>query len=150
MKRQISAEVLYESFLKGGLGIDEDYPVWTPLWALRAKIWQQRKLRKEARKLLGKLTLEAIEEADAPLLHRLGDSLERMLEFERLPENALKADVYFAVEELNNSFTAYTRADLLWWLNKRMDAAVSREDVDRALDQLRLADAVPKGKRKLK
>lgn len=150
MKRQVRSELLYDSFIRGGLGVDEDYPVWTPLWALRAKIWQQRKLRKDARKLLGKLTLEAIEEADAPLLHRLGDSLERMLEFERLPENALKADVYFAVEELNNSFSSFTRGDLLWWLNERMDAAVSREDVDHALDQLGLADAVPKGKRKLK
>ena len=150
MNRQISAELLHEVFLKGGLGIGEDYPVWTPLWALRAKIWQHRKLRKEARKLLGKLTLEAIEEADAPLLHRLGDSLERMLEFERRPENALKADVYFAVEELNNSFSAYTRADLRWWLNKRMDAAVTADDVSRALDELGLSDAVPAGKRLLK
>ena len=40
MNRQISAELLHGAFLKGGLGIDEDYPVWTPLWALRAKIWQ--------------------------------------------------------------------------------------------------------------
>jgi len=150
MKRQISAALLHEAFLKGGLGIDEDYPVWTPLWALRAKIWQQRKLRKEARKLLGKLTLEAIEEGDAPLLHRLGDSIERMLEFERRPENALMADVYFAVEELNNNFSAYTRADLLWWLNKRMGAAVTAEDVARALGEFGLADAVPKGKRLLK
>ena len=91
VKRQISAAKLHTAFIEGGLGIDEDYPVWTPLWALRAKIWQQKKLKKDARKMLGKLALEAIEGADAPLLRRLADSLERMLQFERSPENALKA-----------------------------------------------------------
>lgn len=150
MKRQINAEQLHQSFLKGGLGADEDYPVWTPLWALRAKIWQQKKLKKDARKMLGKLALEAIEGADAPLLRRLADSLKRMLQFERSPENALKADVYFAVEELNNGYPAFTRADLFHWLNDHMDAAVTTDDVARALDELHLADAVPSGKRKLK
>jgi hypothetical protein len=147
MSRQISAEQLYQSFIRGGLGIDDDYPVWTPLWALRARIWQQRKLRKDARKLLGKLTLEAIEDADPPLLRSLAGSLERMLEAERSPEYAVKADVYFAVEELNNGFDAYSRADLLWWLNDHMEAAMTAEDVDFALGELDLADVVPEGGR---
>ena len=86
MKRQINPDKLYSAFIEGGLGTDEDYPVWTPLWALRAKIWQQKKLKKDARKMLGKLALGAIEGADAPLLRRLADSLERMLQFERSPE----------------------------------------------------------------
>ena len=60
MKRQIGSKRLYEAFIKGRLGTEEDYPVWTPLWALRARIWQGKSLRKLAGKQLGDLVMEAV------------------------------------------------------------------------------------------
>jgi len=146
VKRQIKSKQLHEAFLKGNLGTDDNYHVWTPLWALRAKIWREKGLRKAARKQLGTLALEAIEEGDAAFFRMLGDALDGMMAFEREPRNALLADVYFAVEDLNENRDSFNRAELLSWLNDDMEAVVTREELGQALETLGLADAIPMGK----
>ena len=148
MKKQISEKQFRAAYLKGKLGSEEAYHVWTPLWALRSRIWTDKSMRKVARDQLGDLDLEAIGEADPDHFRMMTRALEAMLRFERSPRNALLADVFFAAEELNEIKRSFTRADLLKWLNEEMDAAMSAEDVTEGLEALGLARAVPVRKAK--
>ncbi|NNC87692.1 MAG: hypothetical protein HKN82_04440 [Akkermansiaceae bacterium] len=145
MKRQVSSEQLSEAFLKAKLGTEHSYPVWTPLWGLRAKIWQDKSLRKVARNSLGDIAIEAIDDGDPGLLRDLAAALEKMLEFERDPANALRADVYFAIEEMNDTVGKFTRGKLLKWLNREMEAIVTKEELARTLEEMGLDEAIPAG-----
>lgn len=143
MKTTISHEKLYDAFLRAKLGSEQYYDTWTPLWALRSDIWKEKHLRKDARKSLGDLALRAIEDGNPEIFRHIAGALEEMLTFERQPENALRADVYFAVEELNASEKTFSRADLLTWLNKQLNAVVSNEELDRELILMGLAEDLP-------
>jgi len=142
MKRQISSTRLQEAYRKAKLGSEDSYYVWTPLWALRSKIWQDKSLRKVARNSLGDVVIEAINAADSTVLRQLANSLDEMLQAERTPEFSLRADVFFAVEELNSNERRFTRRGLLKWLNKEMDAVVTAEEVAEILEEMDLADLV--------
>ncbi len=150
MKRQISSEQLYEAFEKGGLGTWETYAFWTPLWAVRSKIWRKKRERKVAREAFGELALEAIDLSDPDSLRQVADALEQIMLFEQRPENTLLADVYFAVEDLNSRYSAFTKADLLSWLNKEMEAVLSAPEVEGALVEMGLSEVVPGGKKLIK
>jgi len=150
MKRQISSDQLYEAFKKGKLGTAESYAVWTPLWAVRSKIWRKKGERKIAREAFGELALEAIDLGDPDSMRQVADALEQMMLFEQRPENTLLADVYFAVEDLNSRYSAYSKADLLSWLNKEMEAVLTAPEVEGALAEMGMADAIPGGKKLIK
>ncbi|NIP95342.1 MAG: hypothetical protein GWO24_18620 [Akkermansiaceae bacterium] len=150
MKRQISSDKLYESYLVGRLGTEGSYYLWTPLWALRSRLWRKKRLRKLARNSLGDIAMEAIDDGDPGILRQLAVALDEMLQSEREPGYAVRADVFFAVEELNENFPAFTRADLWSWLNDEMEAVVSKGELEEALGQLGLLESVPKGKRKIR
>lgn len=145
MKTLISDEKLYAAFLKARLGSEEYYDTWTPLWALRSEIWKEKRLRKDARKSLGDLAFGAIQDGNSEIFRHIAGALDEMLAFERVPENSLRADIYFAVEELNANGKVFSRADLLTWLNEQLDALVSSEDLDRELGVMGLADDLPAG-----
>ena len=143
MKRLISYKKLYHAFLCAKLGSEEYYDSWTALWALRSQIWRDKKLRSEARKSLGQLAKSAIEDGNPQIFRHLAGALEEMLKFEQRPENARRADVFFAVEELNASGSAFTRDDLMSWLNRQLDAAITAGELDRELETMKLADLLP-------
>ena len=142
MKKPISEEKLLAAFLKGKLGTEDDYLNWTPLWALRGRVWQTKKLKKGAHDWFGELGVEAVEEADPAAIRDLAAALQRMLQAERTPEYALRADVFFAVEELNDLGRQFSRRKLLSWLNDEMDALMTKEDVAGALEEMGLAGVV--------
>lgn len=146
MTRQISEEKMHEAYLRGKLGSEESYSVWTPLWALRAKIWRSKDERKVARQALGETVVDAIDLADVSELEDLAAALKEMLVAERAPAYAVLADVYFAVEQLNAIKERFTKADVLKWLNKEMEALMTAPDVEGALRELGLADQVPAAK----
>ena len=150
MKRQISSDQLYKAFEKGNLGTADTYAIWTPLWAVRSKIWRKKGERKVAREAFGELAIEAIDLSDPDALRQIADALEAMILFERRSENTLLADVYFAVEDLNSRYSAFTKSDLLSWLNKELEAVLSAPEVEGALVQMGLADVVPSGKKLIK
>jgi hypothetical protein len=145
MKMLVSNKRLYKAFHRAGLGSEEYYDSWTPLWALRSRIWNSEDLQNNARESLGELVKNAIEEGNSELFRHLAGALDEMLAFERDAENALRADVFFAVEELNTTRGTFTRAELLSWLNKQLDAAVSAEDLGRELELMDLAEFLPAG-----
>ena len=146
MKRLITHEQLYDAFERAELGSADQYSSWTALWALRSDIWGSKGMQKDARKALGTIAKSAIEEGTPQLFHQLGDALEAMMESERSPEYALRADVFFALEELNSSGVRFSRSDLFRWLNKQLDAAIAKEELHRVLALMGLADVFPRRK----
>jgi len=150
MRRQISGDQLFEAYLKGDLGAAESYGVWTPLWALRSKIWRKKGERKVAVEALGEVVMEAIDEAEVEDLEHLAAALKTMLEAERSPAFAVMADVFFAVEQLNCLAGVFTKSDVLWWLNKKMEAVLTGPEVEGALEAMELAELIPDGKRTVK
>ena len=143
MKKLVSNKRLSKAFRRAGLGSDQYYDCWTPLWALRSQIWNSDDLQDNARESLGELVKNAIEEGNSGLFRHLAAALDEMLAFERDAENALRADVFFAIEELNTTRESFTRRDLLSWLNTQLDAAVSPGDLDRELELMNLATLLP-------
>ena len=143
MKKLVDDEHLYNAFLKAELGDVEHYELWTALWAVRSKIWNDPALEKQARKSLGDLTKTAIEEGNSALFRKLADALDVMKIFERSPRNALSADIYFAVEELNDSHRSFTKAEVLAWLHNKLETGVSKEELHRELERMDLADVIP-------
>ncbi|MDA0767777.1 MAG: hypothetical protein O3A87_06785 [Verrucomicrobia bacterium] len=116
---------------------------WTALWAIRSDIWATKRMKKDARNALGMLTKSAIEEGNPDIFRHLADGLEAMMEFARLPENAVRADVFFALEELNSSGVHFTRANLFSWLNHELDAAITKTELEAVLTQMGLAEILP-------
>jgi hypothetical protein len=143
MKRQISDDQLCEAFESAQLGSGEYYDCWTALWALRSQIWRGKRMQKDARNSLGEVTKSAIEDGNPAVFRHLAGALDEMLAFERRPENARRADVFFAIEELNRSRERFTRTDLFSWLNKELDASITEEELDRELKRMKLADLLP-------
>tara|TARA_B100000809_G_scaffold240795_1_gene263425 strand:- start:54 stop:557 length:504 start_codon:yes stop_codon:yes gene_type:complete len=143
MSRQISDKKLHDAFVKGELGTDDSYPYWTIIWALRSKIWRKKGERKVAKEALGELVFEAIDLADLETLQHITAALEAMLEFERSPAFAVMADVFFAVEELNSSYPAFSKEDLLRHLNKEMQAVLSGPEVETALEKMEVDQLIP-------
>ena len=143
MARQITEEQMHEAYVRANLGAEASYAVWTPLWALRSKIWRDKDERKVARRALGETMMDAIDLADVDELEDLAAALKDMLVAERAPAYAVLADVYFALEQLNAIAPAFTKADLLKWLNKEMDAVMTAPEVEGALREMGLTDVVP-------
>lgn len=151
MSRQISDKQLHDAFAKGGLGTDDSYPYWTILWALRSKIWRDKGERKMARKALGELVFDAVDIADLETLQHITGALEAMLKDERSPAYALMADVFYAVEELNGSFSAFSKEDLLRHLNdEEMQAVMSAPEVETALETMEIDQLIPDSGRLVK
>ena len=62
------------------------------------------------------------------------------------PENTLRADIYFAVFELNTSGSAFDRSDVIGWMKSVLDIRVSPEELATVLSTLKLADQIPNKK----
>ena len=143
----ISSARLSKAFFKGKLGTENTYRWWTVIWGLRSKIWRRKKYSKSAQSSLGEMTKRAIEEGNSTLFRSLADALDEMKDFERKPANALRADIYFSIEELNQSRPSFTRSDLHAWLNDQLDADVSKTVLDCELRRLNLKDHIPTKKK---
>lgn len=120
------------------------------MWALRSKIWRKKGERKVAEEALGEVVMEAIDEAEVADLEHLAAALKAMLAAERSPAFAVMADVFFAVEQLNVLAGVFTKSDVLWWLNKKMEAVLTGPEVEGALEAMELAALIPDGKRTVK
>ena len=146
MKCQISEKKMCNAFLKAGLGSEDDYANWTPIWALHGRIWQTKKLRRGAHDWFGDLGVEAVRESDPEAIRKFAETLERVLEAERDPGYAVLADIFFAVEELNDLGKPFTKAKLLSWLNDEMEAVLTSDEVQEALVLMELSRIIPRGK----
>lgn len=144
----ISDKRMFRAFLKGKLGTAEIYPLWTPIWAVRSGIWRGKGDRRQAVLSLGEMTREAIEEGNSTLLRQWAKALDWMKRFERKPVNALRADVYYAIEELNGSRPSFTREDVLAMLNGDLQTGVTAKVLDRELERFGLEGKIPRARRK--
>jgi hypothetical protein len=90
--------------------------------------------------------VEAVNEADPEAIRKFAASLQRVLESERDPGYAVLADIFFAVEELNDLEKPFTKGDLLSWLNDEMESVLTRDEVQEALALMELTKVIPRGK----
>ncbi len=134
---------LFEAFIEGDLGTRDAYPWWTTIWGLRSGSWRDKSLSKQIRKSLGEVTKTAIKEGDFDLLQVLSRTLEETVAFEQEPANVLRANIYFAIFELNATMAAFDRSDVLEWLKKVLDVSISAEELELELLKLKLADQIP-------
>lgn len=139
----LASTALFEAFIEGGIGTREAYPWWTTIWGLRSGSWRGKRLSKHARKSLGEMTKTAIEEGKFGLFQKLSRTLEETLAFEREPLDVRRANIYFAIFELNATRTEFDRSDLLAWLKETLDLSLSPEELDLELLRLKLADQIP-------
>ena len=77
---------MYEAFIQGDLGTDESYFSWTPVWAVRSKIWRKGALKKQAIRSLGEMVYTAVEEGNPETLRQFASTLE-----EKLPARSVVA-----------------------------------------------------------
>lgn len=144
MKPMISRKRMFDAFLCGGLGTEETFYLWTPIWAIRSRIWRKGALKKQARKSLGEMTRSAIEEGNSELFKQIGAALEWMVDFERSPEKTRTADIYYAIEELNETRPKFTTGDVLAILNSDLGATVTPRELEAELERLNLNRKIPR------
>jgi hypothetical protein len=142
MKKLISDETLYQAFVQAEIGDPECYACWTTLWGVRSRVWNKTALRKQARTSLGELVRTAIEEGNSALLRKFADGLDLIKILERGGDYALKADVFFAVEELNSTRKSFTKNELLSWLNAELDNWLSEDELHRELQVMGLSKVI--------
>ena len=58
----------------------------------------------------------------------------------------MRADVFFALEELNDFEEPFTKGDLLAWLNDEMEAVLTAGEVETVLEQMALSKSLRAGK----
>lgn len=148
MKPMISHKRMYKAFIQGGLGDPGIYHLWTPIWAVRSRIWRRKGEKKHAARAFGEAVRGGIEEGSPVLLRQLADAIEAVMQFERDPANCLRADIYYAIEELNQSGSAFSRADVLRLLKDNLLTGVDAGTLDRELRRFGLDDVIPKAKEK--